>query len=175
MNQFLSVKKHAEGNPPDPAKRSDHTTKEQLLRLFDNGCSVTYQQIEKHLDIGERQARRLLRQLQNDGVPIEEARVGRTKTFSVREGHRRATIGPIAFTEQESLALAIAAGAAQAVLGATPLATPVHSAFARLLGRLRPRLPHVDIEEQSARWYIRATAQTRCDSRRFHDPHDRIE
>ena len=111
-------------NAVKTSKQSSSTTKDRLLRLFDNGCNVTYQQIEKHLDIGERQARRLLRQLQNEGIPIEEARVGRTKTFSVREGHRRATIGPIAFTEQESLALAVAAGAAQAVLGATPLATP---------------------------------------------------
>ena len=89
--------------------------------------------------------------------------MGKTKAFSIPEQHRRATIGPIAFTEEESLALAVAAGAAEAVLGAMPLATPARRAFGRILVRLRPRLAHVDLGEQPARWYVRATAQTRCD------------
>ena len=65
----------------------DHVTKYRLLRLFNEGSSVTYHQIEEHLGIGERQARRLLQRLRSDGVPVEEVRVGRAAVLLTAWGH----------------------------------------------------------------------------------------
>jgi len=139
-------------------------SKEKLLHLFDEGHRLSYTAIREHLGIGERQARRLVKALQSEVSGLRIEWVGGVKQFWLAEEDRRASIDHVAFTETESLALAVAASAARAVLGTTPLAAPAHRAFKRLLDRLAPRLLHISLRDQPERWYIRAIAQTTFDA-----------
>lgn len=134
-----------------------------ILRLFDEGHHLTLASIAQTAAITPRHARRLIHVLRQQGIPVAEKRVGRHKQFYLPEEHRRAVVREMAFTEEETLALAVASGAAQAVMGGTPLAEPARAAFARLLEQLDHRVLHVDLREQPERWYIKAIAQTRID------------
>lgn len=134
---------------------------DQLLRLLDEGHEVTLDFIATKLAITERHARRLIQAFRRNGIPVAEKRTGKQKWFFLPEEHRRAFISEVAFTEEETLALAVAAGAARAVLGATPLAEPARSAFSRLIDQLDPRVFHFSLRDQPGRWYIKAIAQTR--------------
>ena len=129
-------------------------TLQQLQDLFDEGHYLTLAQIAGRFDVTERHARRLIRSLRKAGSPIEETRQGRRKLFFIPETHRSATLRDVTFTEEETLALAVAAEAARATLLATPLGAPLQRAFDKLLTELAPHVYSFSLEDQPAHWHF---------------------
>src|SRR5690606_15557697 len=77
----------------------------------------------------ERHVTRVVGELRDAGVPVEEERVGRAKRFSVPEVHRRRRLEVEALDEEALRALTVAAEAARALLRHTPPADPPARGF----------------------------------------------
>ena len=140
---------------------------EHLRRLFDGGHRLSYADVTERLDITERQARRLISDLREAGVPVQEAWEGRTKRFFLPPEHQRERTTPLELTPEEALALALAVRAGAAVLKSTPLQAPLASAARQLVAHLSDHLSdHTDLfnlDEQEERWYFDAVALNRID------------
>lgn len=140
------------------------TATDALRNLLDAGRRLSYDDIKTELDItSTRHARRLIRTLRDDGVPIQEERDGLHKRFFLPPEHQRDSVPLVELNPEEALALSVAAGAARAMLGSTPLREPLRSGFQRLVDRLSPRIHWVDLDAQDDRWYFGAIASNRID------------
>ena len=115
---------------PPPASREN---KEHLARLFHDGHELALSEAAAALGVTTRTARRTLRALEADGLPIRTCRDGRRKLHFLDEADRQASAEHVPLTEREMLALAVAARAARTVLAPTPLAAPLETAQAKLL------------------------------------------
>ena len=125
------------------------------------GETFTLGKIQDTFGISERQARRKIDRLIQEGVPIQHRYENRLKVFFLEEQNLVAEIGPIRFTEEEGLALAAGLMAIEAVLGGTPLGKPARVAMQRLLDQLTDQVYGFELDEQPGRWYIQAIAKTR--------------
>jgi predicted DNA-binding transcriptional regulator YafY len=127
---------------------------EQLRRLLDAGHQLSLMQLQTKLNIGERQVRRLLRQLQSEGLPVHEHREGRHKLFSLSADRQQVDLPDLRFDQAELRALAVAAKASRAVLVGTPHAAALSRAFEKLLERARPVAYIFDLEEPLQEWHF---------------------
>lgn len=116
---------------PFPASRAN---KDCLARLLHAGHELTLEAIAGALGVTPRTARRTLRALEAEGLPIRTRRVGRHKLHYLDEADRQSAAEAVPLTEREMLALAVAAEAARAVLEPTPLAEALATARGKLLG-----------------------------------------
>ena len=141
---------------------------ERLRHLLNEGAELSLQEICVVLTISsERHARRLIARLRQNGVPVQERRDGRIKRFYLEPEHRQAAVRGFEFDEEEMLALAVAAEAAKAELGATPLEAPLGRAFDKLLQQLAPEAYTFEMEAQHGRWHFGASALSRIDPHVF--------
>lgn len=123
-----------------------------LRVLLDAGQSLSLQQIQTTLNVGERQARRLIGQLQQDGLPILERRNGRHKLFYLPDERQQVLVPELRFDAAELRALAIAAKASQSVLNGTPHMVALNRAFEKLLEKARPVTYVFDVDESMQEW-----------------------
>lgn len=145
-----------------------HDSLEQLRLLLNEGAEPSLREICVVLCFtSERHARRLLTRLRLNGVPVQDRRDGRIKRFYLEPEHRQAAVRGFEFDEEEMLALAVAAEAAKAELGATPLEEPLGRAFDKLLQELAPEAYTFEMEEQRDRWHFGASALSRIDPHVF--------
>jgi predicted DNA-binding transcriptional regulator YafY len=131
------------------------TSLQRLHDLFRDGHAFTYSEIIDRLDITTtRQARRLIRQLQGEDVPVQDRRRGREKEFYLPEEELRIELGPDAPTEREALALIVAAEAGRTLLGPTPLGPPLERGLKRLRDRLAASANTYDLDRIHQHWYF---------------------
>src|SRR5690606_3572454 len=78
-------------------------------------------------------ARRTLRALEAEGLPLRTRREGPRKVHFLAEADRAVPTQAVDLTERDALALAVAAEAAGAVLASTPLAAALAAARDKLL------------------------------------------
>ncbi len=110
----------------------------RLLSLLREGHALTQAEITGRLPIeSKRQARRLIKKLEQAGVPIKERRRGRKKEYRLPPEEWEAE-ARLDLTEQEALALLLAAGAAESGLGPAPLKKALSSATKQLVEGLPP-------------------------------------
>ncbi|WP_019991493.1 helix-turn-helix transcriptional regulator [Rudanella lutea] len=131
-----------------------HPPAEQLRRLLDTGESFSLQQLQQLLDLGDRQIRRLLDQLRQSGIPIEEHRQGKHKRVSLPTDRQRVPVPDLRFDTEELRALAIAAKASRAVLVGTPHVAALKRAFDKLLEHARPVTYVFDLDEPMQEWHF---------------------
>lgn len=141
---------------------------DQLKALFDSGHALTYEDIQSRLQRTERQARRLIHQLRENGVPVRERREGRVKVFYLEPEHQQHEIEGLAFDHDEMRALAIAARASQAALDGTPHSEPLQKAFGKLLEHVAPRALLFDVDVQATLWHFDAAAPGEVLHEAFH-------
>jgi predicted DNA-binding transcriptional regulator YafY len=115
---------------PPPASREN---KDRLTRLLHAGRSLTLDEVASTLGVTERTARRTLRALAAEDLPIRTRFVDGHKLHYLEEGDRDAPLQPVVLTEREALALAIAAEVATPALESSLLAAALASARSRLL------------------------------------------
>ncbi len=128
---------------------------EELLRqVLDTGRALTLDDIQKLTKVGERQARRFISQLKEQGLPILQRQEERRKVFSLAPESQQVTIPDLRFDSAELRALAIAAKASRSVLVGTPHAAALSRAFVKLLERARPVTYLFDIEEPTQEWHF---------------------
>lgn len=114
----------------------DPPTTLQLLALFREGHVLTQAEITERLPIEtKRHARRLIRELRENGVPIEEHIEDREKEFWLPPEEWDAAVR-LDLTEREALALVLAAGAAESGLGPAPLTEALSEAVQKLVDGL---------------------------------------
>lgn len=135
--------------PVDPP-----STRDQLLALFRKGGALTPADVSAHLDVTRRHARRLVRQLRDAGVPIEEEERGRTKTFYLPPSDLGIEDAPVPLTERQALAMVVAAEAGRAALKPTPLADPLAEGFDQLLHRLDRSNGTYDLDRLRGQWHF---------------------
>lgn len=130
------------------------STRDQLLALFRKGHALTHAELTDRLDVTRRHARRLLRQLREAGVPIEEERQGQEKTFYLPPSELEIEDAPVPLTERQALAMVVAAEAGRAALKPTPLAEPLASGFGQLLRRLDRAGGTYDLARLRDQWHF---------------------
>lgn len=140
-------------NPmPSPVYK---TAPDQYLQhLLDTGQALSLADIQQHLQIGDRHARRLIRQLQQTGKPVKERWEGRKKIFFLPDECQQVAIPDLRFDSAELRALAIAAKASRSVLAGTPHAEALDRAFTKLLEGARPVTYLFDVEEPMQDWHF---------------------
>ncbi len=132
---------------------------EELRRLFDQGHEFTLHDIQTRMGYAsDRHARRLLKVLEDAHVPVSHRMAGGRKLFFVPEEHRRCPVRGFEFDEEEMLAMAVAAEAAKAALGRTPLGPPLSRAFGKLLAGLESEAKTFEVDQQSRQWLFGATS-----------------
>lgn len=119
------------------------------------GKVFSLEQLRNELGLtSERQARRIIKKLQEANAPIEEVFENRKKYFYIREDkQQRPNRHTLTFSREEIQALSIAIQAARAALEPTPLLTPLSSAFATLLDSFEDKTISVDAMEKQ-RWHF---------------------
>ncbi|CCH51598.1 hypothetical protein BN8_00532 [Fibrisoma limi BUZ 3] len=127
---------------------------EVLRQRLNAGAQLTYQQIQHLTGLGDKQASRLIRQLQREGLPVQEHRNGRHKVFSLPADRQQVMVPDLQFDSAELRALAIAAKASRSMLSGTPHAQALQSAFDKLLDRARPATYLFDLEEPMNEWHF---------------------
>lgn len=130
------------------------TPDERLRQLLDTGRALSLNDLEKFLNVGERHIRRLIRQLQDAGLPVLESREGRKNVFSLTPDRQQVAVPDLHFDAAELRALAIAAKASRSVLVGTPHAVALGRAFDKLLERARPVTYLFDMEEPTQEWHF---------------------
>ncbi|MEM1054710.1 MAG: WYL domain-containing protein [Bacteroidota bacterium] len=94
-------------------------------------------QIAAELGCVPRHASRLVDELREAGVPVEEERNGRKKVYFIPDEHQRRTIQVEELDEAALRALVVAAEASRAILAGTSLEEPLGRAFGALLAAYR--------------------------------------
>jgi predicted DNA-binding transcriptional regulator YafY len=147
---------------------ASHANCRLLAAALHDGAELTLEEIAALLHVTVRTARRTIRALEQEGVPVRERRDGRYKRFYLREKDRlarRERLPPPELTERELLALAVSAEAAAAALRHTPLAEPLSAAFRKLMESYESF--SFEAEEVPARWFFGSLGQSKMDPRVF--------
>ena len=110
---------------------------DRLRRLLNQGRTVTLDATSDRLGISRRHLRRLLQQLKDEGLRINESWEDGVKHFSL-DPASRSVGGPVDLEEEELYALIVSAFAARSVLGPTPLEGGLTSAVDTLLAAAGP-------------------------------------
>ena len=136
---------------PDPVELS--RAARTLRREFDRGAALTKRQVGVLLGVTPRHAARVVDELRQSGVPIDEELQGTAKVFSVPLAHQRRAIQVDALDEGALRALTVAADASRALLAGTPLGDPLRRAFQTLLAAVGDEdvYPY-DPEAEAAHW-----------------------
>ncbi|WP_263835166.1 helix-turn-helix transcriptional regulator [Salinibacter sp.] len=111
----------------------DASPKKQLSRFLNAGREATLDELSSHLGVTRRHVRRLLRELEEEGRPIQERWEEGTKRFSLAPEARSIPAGRVDLKESELQALTVAASAAQATLHPTPFDNQLREAVRKLL------------------------------------------
>lgn len=105
---------------------------DQLRHMLNRGERVTLDRASETLSVSRRQVRRLLKQLSNEGLRIQESFTDGVKHFRL-DPHDRKVDTTITLSEDELEALTVATLAAQSVLGRTPFGGGIGNAVDTLL------------------------------------------
>lgn len=141
-----------------------HNRRRRLRRLFEEGSELSLHDIMQRLDgLSERHVRRLLEELRADGLPIEAEFRDRRKVFRLPPEHRIIEVPPLRLTEDQTLALAVAADASRAALAPTPLGPALESAFTGLLDHLQGSVHAFDLADEREHWHFGAGAAAAID------------
>jgi len=124
-----------------------------LIELLNQGEPLTQQDIAKHFGVHSRTVSRAVQQLQKRYV-IRQVRMRRQKAYVIPEEHRRHRIRLVELSEQQMVALAVAARATTATLRSTPLHHPLRSAFDLLLEALNDPATSVDLRGEPDYWHF---------------------
>lgn len=128
---------------------------QQLLDRLNTGEEVSYHDHHHPSNAAnERQIRRRLAELRAAGVVIEERWENRAKRFYIPEAYRRHRVRMVELSEEEILALTVAAQAARATLRPTPLSEPLDTGFEQLRREIRSTPITFDIEMQEQQWHF---------------------
>jgi predicted DNA-binding transcriptional regulator YafY len=117
--------------------RPNDSPLDRLRRLLNQGRTVTLDGTSDRLGISRRHLRRLLRQLEDEGLRINERWEEGVKRFSLDPASRTVG-GAVDLEEDELYALIVSAFAARSVLGPTPLEDGLASAVETLLAAAGP-------------------------------------
>ena len=131
--------------------------KTSLDRLYDwlrSGSAPTQKEISERLGVSERQVRRLLDQLEEAGVDLQERWRGRQKEYYLKPDDWIIEDSPINFGERQLLALIVAAESARSALRPTPLDAPLQEAFEMLLNQMPAEVITVTPGEEPAHWHF---------------------
>lgn len=143
-------------------------TRAKLLELLNGGHEPTFDDLRRQLAVqSDRHLRRLLGQLREAGVPLQEKRVGRVKRFYIPEEQRQLEARPLKLTEDQVFALTVAAEAARSMLEPTPLGEPLLEAFAQLLSNLSSQVHTFEPEALRQHWHFGATPTAAIDPAMF--------
>ena len=121
----------------------------------------------QELGITERHARRLVVQLRERGVSVEERRDGRKKRFFIPQEHQQPDVQEFEFEERELHALAVAAVIAKSELGGTPLEQPLIRAFEKLEDKAMAVCYSFEPEQVPNQWHFGANAKGNFDPKIF--------
>jgi predicted DNA-binding transcriptional regulator YafY len=130
-------------------------TRYKLLKLLRKGHALTQAEITERLPIdSKRQVRRHLQTLRERSIEIKEQRRGREKVFYLPPEQLEVDGPSVSLTEQQALALVVAAEAGRAALAPTPFAEPLESGFERLLDRLDQASGTYDLVRLREQWHF---------------------
>jgi predicted DNA-binding transcriptional regulator YafY len=143
-------------------------TRTRLIELLNAGHEPTFDDLRRLLGVqSDRHMRRLIGQLRESGIPLEERRVGRLKRFYIPEEQRQLEARPLKLTEDQVFALTVAAEAARAMLEPTPLGEPLREAFGELLSNLSSQVHTFEPESLRRHWHFGSTPTVAIDPSMF--------
>lgn len=134
---------------------------ENVRNLLDSGQELTYRQLSEKTTYSERHVKRAIDALRSEGVSVQSR--GRPLRFSIPEQFRRNACRTIDLTDEEILALKLAAQISHSALEPTPLCGALDTALKRLLESLAAGSISFDSEAQTRRWYFGDAPSSRLD------------
>lgn len=121
----------------------DDSSLNRLYRFLRNSDYLTLNELSLQLGISGRQLQRLVGQLRERGINVQERRKNRRKELFLAHGERELDGGiALSCSDNEALALLLAAKIAQATLDPTPVGSDLDRVYKQLVDSIgdRPRL-----------------------------------
>lgn len=140
---------------------------EQLLRLLNAGAELTYEQAASLLHVSERTVQRCLDRIRKEGTVIDH-RSKRPVVFFIPEEHRQHGV-VINLSEEEILALTVAADASHGTLQRTPLGPALQRAINKLLEEMPNELIPIEAEEADMYWHFSGNPASEIDPEVFRE------
>jgi len=119
-----------------------------------DGGACTLAEASQRLGVSKRHVRRLIQELRENDVPVQERPRGREKEFFLAPEEHHAPGLPSPFTEQQVLALVVAAQIARAKLNPTPLADPLQTAVEVLQTAYPDPALSFEADTEPNRWHF---------------------
>lgn len=139
-------------------------TIDRLYSLFNAGHELTQSDIARYLGVSDRQVRRQIDRLRGQGVDVRERRDGKSKVYFIEPADREVgSRDGLHFEERELFALTIAANAARAMLGPTPLDAPLATAYDKLVSKHADSVLTFEPESQRAHWFFESNTHPNID------------
>jgi predicted DNA-binding transcriptional regulator YafY len=127
---------------------------ERIRSWLREGQPLTYSDLQKRTHLSERQLGRLIHQLRQEGLPVQEVRQGKHKVFTLPPERQLVAVPDLQFDNAELRALAVAAKASRAILAGTPHAAALRRAFDQLLAHAKPVTYLFDVDEPGQEWFF---------------------
>lgn len=140
---------------------------EQLLRLLNAGSAYTYAQAASTLNVSERTVQRCIDRIREEGTVIDY-KSRRPVVFFIPEEHRQHGV-MINLSEEEILALTVAADASQGTLHRTPLGPALKRAIDKLLEEMPNELIPIEAEDSEMYWHFSGNPASEIDPEVFRE------
>ena len=125
----------------------------KLIELLSTGEKFSYAELELRMGISERQIRRLMKYAKKSGEKVAEEQPGKKKFFWIPVQHRKAGFR-VDLSQDELLALTVAADAARNSLGSTSLGSPLRSGIEKLVEHFPEELVPLEMEDSALHWHF---------------------
>jgi predicted DNA-binding transcriptional regulator YafY len=156
---------------PDPSNRvaaSLSASAVHLRHLLRTGRTLTLTDIEEQVGVSRRHARRLLRRLQEEGLPLQVKKRGREKEYRVPAGEQSTSV-EVDLTERQALALMLSASVVRSGPKPIPLETSLDEALDRVTAALSGQVLTFEPELLHRQIHVRETGAVNVDADLFLD------
>lgn len=137
----------------------DPPTRVRLHKALSRGRRITQQEASEELGVSARQVRRVVRDLRQNGIPVQETFEDRRRVYYLEPGEWHSGTITLDLPERQLLSLLVATQAAQPTLSPTPLAEDLDAASTSLQEALGGRVVSFIPAFEAERWHFnRATS-----------------
>jgi len=151
---------------PDPVRNSTPTI-DRLRDLLRDGHALTQTEIADRLAVTKRQVRRLLADLEESGLPIEERWRGREKEYVLPPSEQKAADVSLDLSEREALALVLAAAAIRSGQEPVPLSEDLDRAFGQITEGLSGQVLTFEPDALSRQLFVQDAGSVEVDGDLF--------
>ena len=163
---FLLMAEYSSNGSPSARTADRASNRQKLWHMLRAGKPLTLSDIERELGVSKRHARRLVKQVEDNGLTLDVRKRGREKEYCVPPEEQAATI-ELDLSEREALALVLASAVATSGPGPVPLGDALQRAFSHVTSALSNRVVTFEPDLLQQHVYVREAGSVEIDGEVF--------